>query len=378
MPQILVYNLRSMGWYLRKSIGLGPLRLNLSKSGIGYSVGVRGARIGVNSRGTYVRMGRNGIYYQTYLDTQSRAPSNIPAPAVFPPSVAQPELANVIHTVDAASLQDSSANELLKEITSHHRKQRIAPIVLILGAVITAIAIGAGWPKWLALCFVVLVAIGHVFAMRADYDRKVVRIDYDLDPQAARSYVGLLGAMEQLRALGGFWRVSSTEVNANTKYNAGAQYSVKRSNVSASLTGPPFIATETAIFQVNAGPQQLYFLPDRLLVYQGNQIGFVNYRDLVLTCNPVQFVEAERVPFDTEIVGKTWRYANKRGGPDQRFANNPEIPVVRYASIAIRSNSGLSYVFEASNLAKAQAFVAGVCAYGVQIELRIQEIAKTL
>ncbi len=40
-----------MGWSYRKSVGLGPFRINLSKSGIGYSVGGRGFRTGVNSRG---------------------------------------------------------------------------------------------------------------------------------------------------------------------------------------------------------------------------------------------------------------------------------------------------------------------------------------
>ena len=40
-----------MGWSYRKSVGLGPFRINISKSGIGYSVGGRGFRTGVNSRG---------------------------------------------------------------------------------------------------------------------------------------------------------------------------------------------------------------------------------------------------------------------------------------------------------------------------------------
>ena len=35
-----------MGWYLRKSLKLGPLRFNLSKSGIGTSIGVKGLRVG--------------------------------------------------------------------------------------------------------------------------------------------------------------------------------------------------------------------------------------------------------------------------------------------------------------------------------------------
>jgi hypothetical protein len=40
-----------MGWTYRKSVGVGPFRINLSKSGVGYSVGGMGFRTGVSSRG---------------------------------------------------------------------------------------------------------------------------------------------------------------------------------------------------------------------------------------------------------------------------------------------------------------------------------------
>jgi len=40
-----------MGFYYRKSVNFGPFRLNLSKSGIGGSVGVRGFRTGVSAKG---------------------------------------------------------------------------------------------------------------------------------------------------------------------------------------------------------------------------------------------------------------------------------------------------------------------------------------
>ena len=45
-----------MGFFFRKSIGRGPFRINLSKKGVGFSVGVRGLRIGRSSTGrTYTR-----------------------------------------------------------------------------------------------------------------------------------------------------------------------------------------------------------------------------------------------------------------------------------------------------------------------------------
>jgi hypothetical protein len=40
-----------MGLFYRKSVKLGPFRVNLSGSGIGYSLGGRGFRVGKSSRG---------------------------------------------------------------------------------------------------------------------------------------------------------------------------------------------------------------------------------------------------------------------------------------------------------------------------------------
>ena len=58
-----------MGWYIRKALTHGPIRFNLSKGGLGLSVGVNGARIGICPRGTYVHFGRGGFYYRQYLQT---------------------------------------------------------------------------------------------------------------------------------------------------------------------------------------------------------------------------------------------------------------------------------------------------------------------
>ena len=41
-----------MGFRFRKSINLGPIRINLSKSGVGYSVGTKGARITKTAKGS--------------------------------------------------------------------------------------------------------------------------------------------------------------------------------------------------------------------------------------------------------------------------------------------------------------------------------------
>jgi hypothetical protein len=69
-----------MGLFFRKSIKFGPFRVNLSKSGIGFSGGVKGARISTGPRGTELHLGRKGIYYRKKL-------GGLPPPR---PSSAQP------------------------------------------------------------------------------------------------------------------------------------------------------------------------------------------------------------------------------------------------------------------------------------------------
>jgi Protein of unknown function (DUF4236) len=58
-----------MGWNFRKRVRVGPFNINLSKTGIGYSVGVRGFRAGQNARGqkyTQTSIPGTGIYRRDY------------------------------------------------------------------------------------------------------------------------------------------------------------------------------------------------------------------------------------------------------------------------------------------------------------------------
>lgn len=77
-----------MGWYLRKSVKFGPLRVNFSKSGIGYSLGIKGARIGTGPRGPYIAGGRYGVYYRQSLNTPTHPAlaSHAPVPEPIVPA----------------------------------------------------------------------------------------------------------------------------------------------------------------------------------------------------------------------------------------------------------------------------------------------------
>jgi len=66
-----------MGFFFRKSINVGPVRFNLSRSGVGVSTGVRGLRSGINAKGkSYVAGGRYGVYFRQNLSDAGDVPEH--------------------------------------------------------------------------------------------------------------------------------------------------------------------------------------------------------------------------------------------------------------------------------------------------------------
>jgi hypothetical protein len=65
-----------MGWSYRRSAKFGPFRLNFSKSGVGVSAGIKGARVSTGPRGTYVNLGTNGFYYRQKVGGGYSAPAS--------------------------------------------------------------------------------------------------------------------------------------------------------------------------------------------------------------------------------------------------------------------------------------------------------------
>jgi hypothetical protein len=83
-----------MAWSFRRSINLGPFRINLSKKGAGFSVGGRGFRAGRDSQGrdyTQVSIPGTGIYNRQYYSSGSLTkPQQQSSPPATPSQAAQP------------------------------------------------------------------------------------------------------------------------------------------------------------------------------------------------------------------------------------------------------------------------------------------------
>jgi hypothetical protein len=71
-----------MAWRFRKSLKLGSIRLNFSKSGVGYSIGGRGFRVGQDAKGrsyTAASIPGTGLYSREY-SSQGKAAGDGVAP----------------------------------------------------------------------------------------------------------------------------------------------------------------------------------------------------------------------------------------------------------------------------------------------------------
>lgn len=174
-----------MAYFFRKSIGVGPFRLNLSKSGIGGSVGFKGLRLTRTARGaTYVTAGRAGVYYRetlsgTAVATQNQTPAVLPNPGV--PSDGTSRLPDSL-------LLDSTCEKLLAQLNERARIKNpaglfyAAAILGLLAAVFygseTALLAPSAFPA--LVLAVTAAALGVMVRLRSDAKR-CTTLMYTLD-----------------------------------------------------------------------------------------------------------------------------------------------------------------------------------------------------
>lgn len=60
------------------------------------------------------------------------------------------------------------------------------------------------------------------------------------------------------------------------------------------------------------------------------------------------------------MVDRTWRYVNKKGGPDKRFKDNRELPVCLYDEVQLSSSTGLNALLNLSRNNTAPDFAGSV------------------
>lgn len=344
-----------MGFYVRKALRVGPFRFNISQSGVGVSVGVRGLRLGISPRGNYIHVGRAGLYYRaTIFRNGSRSNLNHPNEVAVPRGPA-PSEENVGRHVEMQELEsaetteifDATSADLVAELNVKRRMYRSWPWVLA-GGNIAAVAIrevDGATSTWSVTIFLVTLVL-TLAAMIYDRMRKTTVLMYDLDDQAKLRFESIVQAIEEVRKCGGRWSVVAKGDVDDPKYFAGAAMVIRRRSLSAETRPPVFVKANVPVPTIIADGRSLCFFPDRLLLFDSEGAGGVSYGELEIRYAPQQFIEDGVVPKDADVVDRTWRYVNRNGGPDRRFKHNRELPVCLYEGVSLSSAAGLRVLLQ--------------------------------
>lgn len=339
-----------MAFYLRKALTLGPLRLNLSRSGLGLSAGIRGARLGVGPRGTYVHMGRGGLYYRQNIKPSTQSPPSDPTPsptARLEPPGTQPHFEE-IESGEVSNMTDESSAQLLSELNRVNNRTELTPLATALAAfsLLILLFVGLHWwivvPAFLAATWLIL------HARHLDVTNGTIILTYELEGSARERFEVLVRAFREMCACHAVWHVEAAAETRDLKRHAGASQVVRRGRVVPRLGRPRRIVCNLEVPVLPAGRQQLFFFPDRLLVYDRTRVGAIPYAHVHVDPSSSRFVEDGSVPADAKVVDHTWRYVNKKGGPDRRFRDNPQLPVALYGELHLTSPSGLNELFQCS------------------------------
>lgn len=355
-----------MGFYLRKSISVGPLRFNLSKSGVGVSAGVRGFRVGTGPRGNYIHMGRGGLYYRATLPSAGsvagahRRPPPHPLPPLPEGASSTHEPLREIDSAHASRIVDSSSKALLDEINQKRQRVLVWPIVLTTAGIALILAFAMQASPWLKFLIAGGGLVGGGYASIKDRLAKTVVMFYEFDREMEAAYEQLHSKALQLAGCARVWHIEASGRVLDRKYHAGAGNLVRRKATFIRRAEPPYLKCNVETVAIGVGRQVLHFFPDRVLIYAPEGVGGVDYRHLAIYVDETNVIESEGVPSDTRVVGHTWRYVNKNGGPDRRFKDNPQIPICRYTELTIHSPSGINELLQLSRPGLGKTFAEAI------------------
>ena len=365
-----------MPFFIRKALSFGPIRFNLSKSGVGISAGVKGLRLGSGPAGNYIHAGRHGLYYKKFFSSQKDSANE---DNNYQQSINRANNnETIIDSGSVLNMVDSKSSHLIEEINTKNKLKSYFPISIIFCLLINLIFyFGLNSSNYvdnpsealfnnymtLTLQFILILAsIYFCFKMyKKDLYRKTTILLFELDDDLKNIYEQLYSSIEKLKTSQKISNVfKSTNVYNERKYHAGANELVNKTDINIFFNNPKYLKTNIDPPCIPAGKEFLYFLPTTLLVCVGDNVGAIPYNKIKVAHNTIRFIEDGTVPSDANIVDTTWEKVNKDGSPDRRFASNRQLPVVEYDVLKLKSDTGLNEMFYISKNGIVKSFINNV------------------
>jgi hypothetical protein len=344
----------------RKRVQLFPgVTLNLSKSGISTTIGVKGASVNFNRTGTYLNTGipGTGIYSRQKINARKKAPrqakpggqnnsQNLQTPHRPPKHLVPADgftTANMLEFHQLLLTCHLSREDLIANISKAKKRVQLWKIIEWIAK---GLLIGLFW-DWFAE------KRKGCLADLSDFESQLaaahINVNLDLDSDATDSYHELVSAYSELSRVSKIWDVTAVDSATHINFENSKYPQLARKSVRFKFAQLPHIQSKwDAIHFENASGGDLYFYPAFLAVKDNLEtFSIIDLRKIQITFETKKVIEPNHVPQGAMVVEKAWQHANKDGSRDRRFKNNRELPVCEYGQLTITSITGLqeAYLF---------------------------------
>jgi len=382
-----------MSWRFRKTFKLLPgVRLNLTARGLSATLGASPFSVNVGPRGVYrnINIPGTGVWNRQRIGSPSVGhasaplqpaalpspppPANLVPPTPTPVAPAAPQIAPDEVEIRSASTESLNSENMkqFRELLTQTYEERTAlegEIASANGELSIAAAKYNAWERG----FLLKRIFKRSFAARKEvFDTAQAKVSelaeqlkltklsahFEVDREQAEPYYKMRDEFAALCECQKIWDTLSRQAVDRVATRSAASEAVERTPVTFSLSGCDVLEWEQKVPHLpNCVGGDLYIYPGFVLYRASKQaFALIDFHDVKLEFQPLCFIEEEPVPSDTQTVGQAWAKSNKDGGPDLRFRDNYQIPVVVYGTLAFSSASGLNEQYEFSNPALAQRF----------------------
>ena len=163
----------------------------------------------------------------------------------------------------------------------------------------------------------------------------IIDVDGELSELEKNNFKDFCDAFQAFRSSIKTWGIVSSTRNTELKSSA---YNLVNKTVVIFKTGQfSYLRSAYQIPIFPSGDRTPYYFYPRFVIRGSSIDNFDVYAidRIDFRYKSTRFIEEGYRPSDARQVDTTYKYVNKNGGPDRRFANNPIIPVLLYGDIKI-------------------------------------------
>lgn len=363
-----------MSWRFRQSFSVIPgLRINLSKSGLSASIGGSPFTVNVGPHGLTgtASIPGTGLSYRHHIGATVTAPPITTTPTADHPQVSPaPGFNNLapieeIHSASTELLTSETLKQLKQLIqTAHQQHQEVShDLESARTDKARSEARFDSWDHGMLLKKILKKSFEkrrEVYATDsakvAEYEEQLklstISTEIKIEKEQADLYFRLRDEFAALCECEAIWDVKTRQATDRYHERTTAVMAIGRERVHFELADCELISWDQKVPHLrNAKGGDLFLYPGFVLYRAAREaFSLIEYQDISGMAKDLAFQEDEKVPADSKMIGTTWAKANKDGSRDRRFADNHQIPIVRYGSLKLTSDTGLWEEFQFSNV----------------------------